>query len=154
MLNDFNFLDLQVIRNMYKTKPVSYISMIIEKPEEIILEKVKEISLATGQLPFQDKKHNEALKKRTKKTNESVFNEVVKRSRSKNRDIRPKKEVKVFKNRSVDHLNLTPVRINAKTYIYIKAGEDPEKERKKWFDRHQPHEVVPENPWKKVSKFK
>lgn len=156
MVSDLNFLEVQVIRRLFDKKPVDYIAMIIDKPVESVIEKMKELIDGTGRLPFADIEHNKAIRKRTSAANDSMFDDKIRRGKYKKQQqpVPQKKEDKVFQTKVVDHSKLVSVRIDKKTTIQIPRGQDPVDAKKKFLAVHKPYAVLPEAPWKKVSKFK
>lgn len=69
-----------------------------------------------------------------------------------------KKQEKVYKNRKLNFHELVPVKIDAKTYIYVKPGDDVEKARRDFINtynnqiihKHQKNAIRSTKPYKGI----
>lgn len=155
MEKDLNFFEIQVIQQNLAIKSVSFIAMVINRSETLVLSKIKQLTSVSGQLPFDDIKRNNKLKERTKAINDNIFTEMVRRSKKSVRT-KPatKSELRKYQNKVIDYSTMILVRIDAKTHIQIPAGSNIEKAKLQFLQNHRSFSVMPESSWKKVSKFK
>jgi hypothetical protein len=149
MHNLFSHTEIQIVQTFLEKKPADFIALLIDKPVLAVRELISELIMGTDRKTFESSQRKQNLKK----LNDKRFKEqdkVINRQRSG----LLKKDVDKFQTKEVDLGKLVCIRVDAKTCIFIKPGLDPEKEKQKWLNAHQPAIYLPENPWKKVSKFK
>jgi hypothetical protein len=174
MENSFSVFEVRLIRSLYTKKSDEDIALVLEKPTVLVSEKIKEMT--GGISPFHSEQRERIKqgerkaevtrqKKQEKKSKEQVENKRSKSSRiiaSQNAEMERKRKLREqpqYKTKEVILSNLIAVRIDQRTTIFIKPGEDPMQAKLKYFDRLREKQKVlfpqpdPEK-WKKVSKFK
>jgi hypothetical protein len=135
-------------------KSVKDIASIVDKPEQQVLGIIKEQTPILGKLSLTDRLHNAQIKKDLKKKNSQRFKDQDKTSKRMRDAIIKKPETSKYQTKEVNLKEMICVRIDAKTCIFIRPGQDPEKEKQKFMNQHKRFEIVPDRPWKKVSNFK
>lgn len=158
---DFDYIEIQMMQTMLASKPVEYIADIIEKPVHLVREKINELTGGgTIRKCFDQMQKKKALKKKTDQLNKKTFKEqdrIAKKKASgaivselmKKREERNKPK---YKTRSVDYSQMISVRVDHKTVIMIRPGQDPLVEKDKFLNKHK--DIVVEKQWKQVAKFK
>jgi hypothetical protein len=125
---EFSYIETQVIQSLLATKPVDYIAMIVDKPAAAVEEKIRQLLCGSNRIAFADRQRNAGLKKKVAKENKAK----LKSKKTGRIDGRAMVRVieKKFSTRQEDYSKLRLVRVDSKTSIYAKPGEDPEECRK------------------------
>jgi len=147
MVDQFSNTQIQVVQTYLEKKPAGFIAMLIDKPVESVRSLINELIEGTGRKTFDSRTRKVNLKK----LNENNFKQQDKTSKNMRDAIIRKAPVKKFETKAVDYTKLISVRVDHKTVIMIRPGQDPETEKQKFLNSRQP---VVEKHWKQVSKFK
>jgi hypothetical protein len=180
MANNFSSIEVRLIRSLISCRSDEDIAMILEKPVQDVAAKIHELTGGVG--PYQaklNKKKNKVEKKKREHKKEVVVRQQ-KRSEgkakkefesNKSKEIRKliarqnaerqarnrERDKPLFKMNKVDYTKLIAVRIDYKTVIYAKPGEDIAEVKKRYNDRlnEAKAKVAPkEKAYKEVKKFK
>lgn len=172
MQNDFSPFDVQLISGLLSSHPDDYIAMVVDKPLHLVREKINEITgggtlrekfyhkKEKRQSTVREKKVVKERKTRIVKENSKQLERALQNQRRVAADIeskarRAKRNEPKFETRKVDHTTMIPVRINAKTYIYIRPGDDLQKAKDRFLKTHTTYAPpAPENPWQKFKPSK
>lgn len=147
-------IEIQVIQMMLEKHPAGHIANIISQPISVVKSTISELIEGTGRKTFAQKQQEAELKKLNDKRFKEQEKQEERRRKSaalfehemKNkRDNSPQ-----FQTRTVDYSQLRTIRIDAKTYIFIKPGEDPKQAKEKFMSTHKPVITVAERPWQKL----
>lgn len=166
----FTPLETRLLRQLMTSKPDEEIALVLDRPVEEVRTQIRE--LTGGISPYnqrqvdkeavrQNRKARAATACRLQQVNEELTRQQERRlSRQRDQEAaqkRKQREQPQYETRAVDLSQLREVRIDAKTCIYIRPGQDPVAEKKNYLARLQgsrstakAREVVQ----KEVKKFK
>lgn len=175
MANNFSLFEVLMIKDLISNKSDNDIADMLNRPVHEVTGKIHE--LTGGANPYhekqlQKKKEQERraevvrLKKdrqQAKKDWESkkrTSTSIIAQQNAERQRARRKREEPKFATKQIDLSQLIAVRIDHKTTIFIKPGEDPFQAKIKYFDRLREGKsrmLIPEKDpekWNKVAKFK
>jgi hypothetical protein len=146
---DFSPLEIRMLMSMVHKKPDDEIAFVLDRPVEEIAAKVLDLTGGlnkavvkikapkTARLP-KVKQQRAPRKRKKKELTEGERLRLLARQQRKETAVRRKaNEEPKFQTKKVDYSQLTAIRIDAKTIVYAKPGEDPEEVRKKYFRNHK-----------------
>lgn len=160
MQNDFSFIELRIIQSMIKKQSYLQIAAVVDRPVEMIAEYVSQYLKGKDILTFQQGIDEKILRKRKAilETADGIArNNELKRLLRSREDQRLQKRRRVepsFADRIQDYSTMVAIRIDNKTIIYARPGEDVQKVKQKFIDKMKHHipAVVPKHTV--VKKFK
>jgi hypothetical protein len=143
MVTDFSIIEIRIMQNMLAKRPPEFIADILDRSVIEVRQKLSEIAAGFNVLSWQrledikqEKKNVAAAKK-----NEHVRLKKVQKEQKKKKTViwregaQLKKEVSKYATRTVDYNEMISVRIDNKTTIYVKPGEDIELAKKKYLEK-------------------
>ena len=160
MDTEFSEADIMLIEKELTRKSYNDIAFLIDKTAQEVAEFITAYSQAKNLIPFQHlldqkKSSKPAVFKETKTKKEKkpiVFSRIIvpDEKQKKNR----KGEI-IFKSKPIDLSKLKQVKIDNKTWIYIKPDQDPVQARIKYMQRLTEYKSrsMEEAPMKKASKI-
>jgi len=169
MDNDFSFMEILVIQMNVTKMAAEDIAQLIRKPIAPVAEYIELFARKHNVITFKEKvlakeqKKNEKAKARQQqlqlkniksRQEKPVRISVSKANETFQRKIREEKEK--YQTKSVDYSKMIAIRIDDKTVVYAKPGEDIEEVRKKALQRMWDRKMILQNPknYVEVKKFK
>ncbi len=151
MVNEFSYTEIQIIQSFLSSKPVDYIAMIIDRPVDQVQEQITVLISGTKRLQFKDIKLKEELRNKIARENVRRFKEQDRLHKIKGViPIKSGKGDKKFELKKVDYSKMVLVKIDSKTCIQIKPGQDIEQARNNFLKMHKRYSISgPVNPWEK-----
>lgn len=140
--NEFTLTEIRLIQSLLTKQSDEDIAELLDRPVEAVSEKIRELCTITGKKSFavatKERQHKKVINKRKDKANLEMQKSAELQVKIKKREKQvvqrrqpPKPEPTKLATKHVDYSKLISVRINSKTIIYAKPGEDIEQLKKR-----------------------
>ena len=133
--------DISIIRNMMRVKPVKYISLVIDQPQQNVIEMIMKLCAEEGLTPYPEKKRKSVKIKREprpisgkqiKREKELKSKQLDQKQRNiaermridRQRALERRRPEETFSTRKIDYKEKVMLRIDRNTYIYAEVGKE------------------------------
>lgn len=172
MENSFSVFEVRLLKSLLSKKSDEEIALMLERPVHDVSAKIHE--LTGGISPFQEKlqqkkkqqerreeivrqKKQQQQAKKVVEKKRTVSSRIISHQTADRVQARKRRDEPQFKTKAVDYSQLVAVRIDHRTVVFAKPGEDPDKVREKYFANQKlPKNISPSqrNNTVEVKKFK
>lgn len=135
--SDFSLFELRVINNFITKKSQQEIADLLDRPIIEVSDVISSLCRHKNITPFQEKKQYANIRRQVQKPlNEKKQAKIISRKIEQQQlEARRKRDEPKFATKQVDYSQMRRVQVNAKTWIYIKPGEDPELAKNNYHNR-------------------
>jgi hypothetical protein len=172
MANEFSITEIRLIKSLLSKKTDEAIAMILERPVEEVTAKIRELSgmevshsdimrrrkiRQEEQLRLKEEKKRINLLQQQQNIKKASTSKLISLQNAEREQRRKTLASPLFATRAIDYSEMKAVRIDSRTIIYAKPGEDPEVVRKKYLSNKQlPKNIAPvqRSATVEVKKFK